>query len=93
MIDPIIDGDATIPPPPPPPPLETHEEPPTGRHPVSIGHLVMGLVFLTFVGAWGLIQTEVVTRDDAHWLLPLPWVVGGAVGLLVAVVGGVRRRR
>lgn len=92
MIDPMIDGDATIPPPP-PPPLDTHDEHPSGRHPVNIGHLVMGLVFLTFVGAWGLIQTDVVTGDDAHWLLPLPWVVGGAVGLVVAVVGGVRRRR
>lgn len=87
----MIDDDTLTPPPPPPPP--TTQEPPGGRHPVNIGHLVMGLVFLTFVAAWALIQTDVVTGDDVHWLLPLPWVVGGAVGIAAAVLGGVRRRR
>jgi len=88
-------ADDTIPAPPPPPPAPSADsgEARGGAHPVNIGHLVMGLVFLTFVGAWALIQTDVVTGDDVHWLLPLPWVVGGAVGLLVAVLGGVRRRR
>lgn len=88
MTDPLTgdgDGDAV----PPPPPIHA---PTGGRHPVNIGHLVMGLVFLTFVGAWGLVQTDVVTGDDMHWLLPIPWVVGGAVGVAVAVVAGVRRR-
>lgn len=89
----MIDDDTLTPPPPPPPPPAATEKPPDGRHPVNIGHLVMGLVFLTFVAAWALIQTDVVTGDDVHWLLPVPWVVGGAVGIAVAVLGGVRRRR
>ena len=66
-------------------------EPETGWHPVNIGHLVMGLVFLCAVGAWALVQTDTVTGHDLRWLLPLPWVVGGVVGLTAAAVSGVRR--
>ena len=64
---------------------------PSGRHPVSIGHLVMGLVFLGIVGIWALVQSDVVTGDDVRWLLPIPWVVAGAVGLTVTAVTGSRR--
>lgn len=53
----------------------------SGWHPVNIGHLVMGLAFLCFVGAWALVQADVVTGDDIRWLLPIPWLVAGAVGL------------
>jgi hypothetical protein len=64
-----------------------------GRHPVNIGHLVMGLAFLCFVACWVIVKTRVVTGDDLHWLLPIPWVVAGAGGLTAMVVTGVRRRR
>lgn len=79
--------------PPPPPPESPAPRPDGGRHPVNIGHLVMGLVFLTFVALWGLVQTDVVGGHDLRFLLPVPWVVGGAVGLVVALVVGGRRRR
>jgi len=90
------DGDlAGVAPPPPPPPVpssDPDDAPPSGRHPVNISHLVMGLVFLTFVALWGLVQTDVVHDGALRFLLPIPWVVGGAVGLLVALVGAGRRR-
>ena len=64
---------------------------PSGRHPVNIGHLVMGLAFLGLVGVWALIQGDVVTGDDIRWLLPLPWVVAGVAGLAASAVAGTRR--
>ena len=63
----------------------------TGWHRVSIGHLVMGLAFVGMVVVWALIQSDTVTGDDIRWLLPLPWVVAGAVGLAVTAVTGQRR--
>ena len=53
----------------------------SGRHPVNIGHLVMGLAFLLIVGIWALVQTDTVTGDDVRWLLPIPWVTAGVAGL------------
>ncbi|MFT4083874.1 MAG: hypothetical protein QM638_14925 [Nocardioides sp.] len=64
-----------------------------GGHRVNIGHLVMGVVFLVFAVDWILIDTDTVTGSDVHWLLPIPWVIGGAVGLLAAAVASSRRRR
>ena len=62
---------------------------PSGRHQVSIGHLVMGIAFLFIVGIWALVQSDTVTGDDVRWLLPIPWVVAGVVGLVAgAVVAG-----
>lgn len=61
----------------------------SGRHPVNIGHLVMGLVFLTFVGIWAVIETGtfvVNTVEDLRWLLPLPWIIGGAAGLVATLL-------
>ncbi|MFI5626622.1 hypothetical protein ACIA03_24400 [Nocardioides sp. NPDC051685] len=74
-----------------PPRFEDQAQPPrrTGRHPVNIGHLVMGLVFLVFVVVWALIVTGTVhidTVEDLRWLLPLPWIVGGSIGLLAALL-------
>lgn len=63
----------------------------SGWHPVSVGHLVMGLAFLCFVGAWALVQTDVVTGDEIRWLLPIPWLVAGAVGLIAVAISGARR--
>ena len=63
----------------------------SGWHPVNVGHLVMGLAFLCFVGAWALVQADVVTGDDIRWLLPIPWLVAGAVGLGVVAFSGARR--
>jgi hypothetical protein len=59
---------------------------PSGRHPVSIGHLVMGLAFVGLVGVWALIQGDVVHGADIRWLLPLPWVLAGIAGLLATTL-------
>ncbi|GAA2136003.1 hypothetical protein GCM10009844_01840 [Nocardioides koreensis] len=59
---------------------------PTGRHPVSIGHLVMGLAFLGLVGVWALYQADVVEGHDIRWLLPVPWVLAGIAGLIATTL-------
>ncbi len=69
----------------------TQDQRPSGRHPINIGHLVMGLALLGIVGIWALVQTDTVTGDDIRWLLPIPWVVAGAAGLAVTAVTGSRR--
>ena len=72
----------------PPRRFEDTPEKPTGRHPVNIGHLVMELAFLAFVVVWALIATDTVVVDsieDLRGLLPVPWIVGGTVGLIAAL--------
>ncbi len=56
------------------------------RHPVNVGHLVMGIAFAGMVLVWAL-----VADDDIRWLLPIPWVGAGAAGL-VAMALAARRR-
>lgn len=63
----------------------------SGRHPVNVGHLVMGIAFLGLVGVWALIQTDTVAGDDVRWLLPVPWVLAGLAGLLAIGVSGSKR--
>lgn len=63
----------------------------TWRHPVNVGHLVMGIAFLGMVLVWGLITADVVAGDDIRWLMPVPWVAAGGAGL-VAVAVNARRR-
>jgi len=62
-----------------------------GRHPVNVGHLVMGLAFLGLVGIWLLIVNDVVDNDQIRYLLPLPWVVAGLGGLTALAVSGTRK--
>ena len=62
-----------------------------GRHPVNVGHLVMGLAFLGLVGIWALVVNDVVDDGDIRWLLPIPWVVAGLGGLTAMAVGGRRK--
>lgn len=76
----------------------THEDPArtgfwaAGRHPVNVGHLVMGLAFLGLAGVWALLGSDVVDDRDLRWLMPLPWVVAGAAGLVATTLSGARRR-
>ncbi|MAS56938.1 MAG: hypothetical protein CMJ44_20370 [Pimelobacter sp.] len=64
---------------------------PTGaRHPVSIGHLVMGVALLGLGVVWGLIESGAVEGDDIRFLLPAPWILAGVAGL-VALVTSDRR--
>lgn len=63
----------------------------TWRHPVNVGHLVMGIAFAGMVLVWALVAGDVVADDDIQWLLPIPWVGAGAAGL-VAMALAARRR-
>lgn len=63
----------------------------SGRHPVNVGHLVMGIAFLAMVGVWALVQGDVVGDGDVRWLLPVPWVLAGAGGLVALALTGSRR--
>ncbi len=62
-----------------------------GRHPVIIGHLVMGVAFLGLLLVWALVQGGAVEGRDIRFLLPLPWVLAGVAGL-AALVASDRRR-
>jgi hypothetical protein len=53
-----------------------------GLHPVNVGHLVMGVAFLGMVLIWALVESGTVGTSDLRWLLPVPWVAAGAVGLV-----------
>lgn len=55
----------------------------SGFHRINVGHLVMGTAFLGLTVVWLLVVAlDVVDLHDTHWLLPLPWLVAGAVGLV-----------
>lgn len=64
------------------------EENGNGRHPVHIGHLVMGVAFLGLVAVWALIEGGTVAGDDIRWLLPIPWVLAGVAGLVATTRSG-----
>jgi len=63
-----------------------------GRHPVNTGQLVIGLAFLGLVAVWALWTTDVVEGGDVRWLLPLPFVLAGAAGLVASTISGAARR-
>jgi hypothetical protein len=57
---------------------------PAGTHPVNVLHLVMGVAFLGLVAIWALVESSAASASDLRWLLPLPWVLAGAAGLVAA---------
>lgn len=63
-----------------------------GRHPVNVGQLVMGLAFLGLAAIWAVLAADVLDGDALRWLLPVPWLVAGAAGLLATTMGAARRR-
>lgn len=71
---------------------ETHHEPVshTGRHPVHVAHLVMGVAFLGLFVVWLVVGLAGADIEDVRWLLPLPWLAAGAAGLVGTAV---RRRK
>jgi len=64
--------------------------PATGRHPVNVGHLVMGVAFVGLVVVWALLTSDTVQLENARWILPLPWLIGGAAGLAAILLRGRR---
>jgi hypothetical protein len=78
----------------PPLPDEAREPAPAGgRHPVNVGHLVMGLAFAGLLVIWALVVSGTVPDDDIRWLLPVPWLLGGGVGLVAVLVSQSRNQR
>ncbi|WP_432476834.1 hypothetical protein [Nocardioides sp. GXQ0305] len=61
------------------------------RHPVNIGHLVMGLAFLGLVVIWAVVVGTDIPNEDVRWLLPVPWVLAGGAGLVATAVAARRR--
>ena len=87
-------GDTTVIPPLPDESGEGGDPTPTGgRHPVNIGHLVMGLAFTGLLVIWALVVSDTVTNDDIRWLLPVPWLLGGGIGLIAVLLSQSRNRR
>jgi hypothetical protein len=64
---------------------------PSGRHPVNVAHLVMGVAFLGLTLVWALIASDAVEGADIRWLLPIPWVAAGIAGVLASVIPSRRR--
>jgi len=64
----------------------------SGWHAVNIGHLVMGTAFVGLFAVWVLTSSDTVDLSDAHWLLPLPWLAAGLVGLAATVLRTAGRR-
>lgn len=57
----------------------------SGRHPVNITQLVMGVAFAGMVLVWALVQGDVVDTRELRWLMPIPWLAAGAAGLTATV--------
>lgn len=74
-------------------PVDSPGERGSWMHPVNTGHLVMGVAFAGILVVWALFITDTVTDGDLRWLTPLPWVLAGAVGLVVATRANLRSRR
>ena len=64
----------------------------SGRHPVSVGHLVMGVAFVGLATIWLLFESDVVQTDSLRWFLPLPWLAAGVAGLLAVALTGRRTK-
>lgn len=63
---------------------------PSGRHPVNITQLVLGVAFAGIVLVWALVQGDVVETGELRWLMPIPWIAAGAAGLAATVWPGRR---
>lgn len=63
----------------------------SGRHPVNIGHLVMGIAFTGLALVWLLHQGDLAGNDSLRWLLPVPWVLAGTAGLVASALAARRR--
>jgi hypothetical protein len=63
----------------------------TGWHQVNTGHLVMGVAFVGLVVVWALLTSGTVAIEHHGWVMGLPWLVAGAIGLAATVLRGPRQ--
>lgn len=61
--------------------------------PVSVTHLVLGLVFLGIAGSWALRESGVVDPDGMRWVLPVVLLIAGGAGLAASLGKAVARSR
>ena len=70
-------------------PYETPREPradqPSGWHPVNVGHLVVGVAFVGLFVVWVLVEQDAVDLIETGWVMALPWLAAGAIGLMATV--------
>lgn len=78
-----------------PPTTVLDEEPGSSswRHPVNVGHLVMGVAFAGLVLVWALITSDAIDDDEVRWLMPVPWVAAGALGLVATTWSNLKARK
>lgn len=72
-------------------PLGEAADEPSGRHPLSVAHLVAGLVFLGIATIWALRAADVLDAGSMEWVFPLLLVVAGTVGLAASFTRAGRR--
>jgi hypothetical protein len=89
LYDDLYDTDVTTPPTEPTTRSATH----SWRHPVNIGHLVMGTAFAGMVIVWAIFAGGAIRDDNIGWLMGIPWVGAGAAGLVAMAVSARRRSR
>ncbi|GAB3414958.1 hypothetical protein [Flindersiella endophytica] len=67
------------------------QKPTAGRHPLSVGSLVVGLIFCGIALAWLLNATNVLHADDLQWAIPILLVGVGAIGVGASIARGRNR--
>lgn len=61
-------------------------------HPVSVTHLVVGVVYVCLALAWALGELGVIGVGSLEWVLPATLIAAGAAGVLASMAKAVRRR-
>ena len=89
LYDDLYDTDVTTP----PTESTTRSAAHSWRHPVNIGHLVMGTAFAGMVIVWAIFAGGAIRDDNIGWLMGIPWVGAGAAGLVAMAVSARRRSR